>query len=240
MGKRNDWLGDLMLRYGEQEDRLIRDGETRWRGKVSDSMDAMVRDLGAGILPAVLILDSAGSAPAIPAPKKRIRAARAKAVSVSAAVRALALTIAAAVVLSVGACVVSPTVRGLTKQVFTSVLGAESVPARTPDSYIIPSPGEDFSLTNEAEGDNMLARWFTSDRMEALVEIAYRLPENTSADAGEVVTVGDMWGTYRETGGTGVLILRDGDVYIHVEFWGADREEIMRYAEALVQANTAQ
>ena len=92
------------------------------------------------------------------------------------------------------------------------------------------------TVTDEAAGENMVYRWFNGGRRQVLVEIAAQLPEGdaTVADA-EAVAVGGVPGFYSESART--LLLVDGETKLLIRYWNGGREEIMEYAETLVEAN---
>lgn len=166
----------------------------------------------------------------------------AKAAGASIPARALAVAVSAAVLVGAGAYAASPSVRAYAQRAVTAHAqadGTASRRARQPRDYVIPSPGEGFEVTEESESERMTARWFTARRQQVLVEIAYKLPDELvkTADV-EFVTVGGLPGTVYETDGIELMILRDGDVYILIEYFNADRQELTDYAEALAALNS--
>ena len=103
---------------------------------------------------------------------------------------------------------------------------------------MIPDPGEEYAVTDEAVSQTLVYRWYSSREKELLVEIAYRLPEEQTLDGPvEYRAVGGMWGTYAEAERTRLLILRDSDVLILIELFGGEEEELKAYAQHLAEAN---
>lgn len=211
-------LDELFREYERQEEKRCKAVNEQWKSRVPESMDSMVRALALG---------------AIPAKPKLMKAVAAGSAAV--ALKVTAVAVASALTLGVGAYAVSPAVRDCVDSIIS---GKAYDQKRGPKDYVIPDPGEDYSLTDEASGENMTAKWFTSDKAELMVQIAYRLPEDpNSSENVDLVTVGPLWGTYQEAENTGLLILRDGEILILIETWGAERAELMSYAEMLVQSN---
>lgn len=157
----------------------------------------------------------------------------ARAGAAAAAAKAVVISVTAAAVLCAGSYALSPTVRSAVD----GLVGIEApAPSKQPGEYIIPSPGEDFSVTDEAEGERMAARWFKSDRQQVMVQIAYRMPEDIDTGQ-EFITVGGLPGTLTEADDTETLTLRDGTVIIRIQYFNADREELIGYAERLISMN---
>ena len=234
MARRNDWLEKLLWEYAAAEDRRLSAAEQTWRRRVPPELDETVRRLQSGDLPPKPLLGRPCPARSLP------HAAPARAAGGLTAGRVTLLSAAAAALLAGGAYTLSPPLRAAVNALFCppAQQQEEHVQQRTPREYVLPSPGEEFTVTDEAVGETMQGRWYTSEEMEVLVQVAYRLPEDTShTENVELVTVGRLWGTYHEAGGTRLLILRDGEVFIHIEFWGAEKETLFAYAELLAAAN---
>lgn len=234
MRKNEDWLGELMREYALRLDRTIERDEREWRDRVPESLDNRVAALAAGAIPFEPALDRL-----MPRPSTVVKKAASAAAKGGMALKAIAITVAAAAAVSAGACAASPAVRGRVGGLLAACARiSDTRSALSPGDYIIPSPGEGFTVTDEAKSANMHGCWFTSDDREALVQIAASLPEGTevSEDA-EAIPVGDRWGTIEETESTCVLILNDGGVMIRVEFWGAQRDEVIDYAAGLLAEN---
>lgn len=173
------------------------------------------------------------SGSAVPAGRAAVKAA-AKA---GAAAKILAVIVGGSVLIGAGSYAASPAVRERVGRLF-SYAHTDRAARRSPGEYVIPSPGEGFSVTDELVSEYMHGCWFTMGEREVLVQIAEELPPEAGQDGGaEVVTVGGAWGTYAETGDTLTLILHDGDVLIRIETLGADREGLLAYAAALLAAN---
>lgn len=154
----------------------------------------------------------------------------------AAGLKLLSLAVAASAVIGAGAYAVSPAVRTFTMELMGI---SERAQGREPAAYVIPDPGGSFTLSDEAVGAQMSYRWFSSATQELIVEIAYEVPEEMEpGEDPEVVTVGPLWGTLTRTERTQLLILRDGDVYIILEYFHADRDELLSYAERLVAVNS--
>lgn len=171
-----------------------------------------------------------------------VRVGRAKAAGASAAVKTLAVAVSASVLIGVGVCAASPAVseraRSLMPQSRIRAEQGADRPAKKPGDYIIPSPGEDFEVTDESQSERVTARWFTAERSQVLVEIAYKLPDElVRTEDIEYVTAGGLPGTLYETEEMSILILWDGDVYILIEYFNAGDSALMDYAAALAATN---
>lgn len=231
MHKNDDWLGELMHQYALRLDRDIERDEAQWRDRVPESLDKRITALAAGILPAESALERL--APRHTGAGKRA----ASAVKTGTALRTIAIAAASAAVISVGAFTVSPTVRERVDAWF-DICAVQARRAAAPGEYIIPSPGERYTVTDEAQSARMHGCWFTSEEREVLVQIAQSLPDGAEvSDDAEAVVVGGCAGLIEENGDTQVLILDDGGVMIRVELWGGDRDEIIDYAGRLLSAN---
>ena len=110
---------------------------------------------------------------------------------------------------------------------------------RSPGAYTIPSPGEEYAVSDELTSDSLAYKWFTYNDHEVLVLIAYSLPES-EAEPGEreAAAVGDAAGWYSESGESRVLELRDGGVLIRVVFYNAERDDVFDYAGRLLSENS--
>ena len=109
---------------------------------------------------------------------------------------------------------------------------------KNPGDYAVPSPGADFVLTDGAENERLVYRWYTLDRQEVLVQIARRLPEDElDGSPGETVMVGGTVGIYRASGERQVLLLQDGDVWIRIVFFAQNRDALLDYAARLAAEN---
>lgn len=167
-----------------------------------------------------------------------------KAAGASLGAKAAAIAVSAAVLAGAGTCAISPAAREYAVRAISAVIQSvqpEKSAARQPGAYIIPSPGEDFTVTDESQSERMTAKWFAGGRRQMLVEIAYKLPDElVKTEDIEYVTVGGLPGTLYETEGMELLVLRDGSVYILIEYFNAGREALMEYAEALLAQNAGE
>ena len=159
------------------------------------------------------------------------------------AAKAAAIALGAAAVVAVGAVTVSPTLRG---EVSALLSGAErpavvqSVQQQraVPGAYVIPSPGEDFAVTQTVDDERLVCRWFTSDTQELMVQIAYKLPQEITGLADtEPVEVNGTSAVYLEQGDQKLLELRDREVVIQIEYFNAEKDEVLAYAALLAEAN---
>jgi hypothetical protein len=108
-----------------------------------------------------------------------------------------------------------------------------------PGDYVIPSPGEDFTVTETVDDQRLVCRWFTSAEQELMVQIAYKLPlEITGAEGTEIIDLnGRVAAVYLEQGEQKLVELRDGEILLQIEYYNADKEEVLAYAAALAEAN---
>ena len=219
----------LTREFALRMDRQIEREDREWSDRVPESMDRMAAGLLSGSLPAVYIF---GEPTVIHSAKRLARRA-----SRALAVRITAVALAASAAVGAGGYAASPALRETVSAVLTAQR-SETAPERTPGEYVIPSPGEGFSVTDEAVGTKTRGCWFTSADREMLVQIACRLPEGAElSDDAELLFVDDVPAYYEQTDTTRVLLLRDGGVLIRIEIWGAEQEELIDYARRLLEAN---
>ena len=107
--------------------------------------------------------------------------------------------------------------------------------AREPEEYSIPSPGEDYSLVEEAEGSRVRYAWFRSGEREILVELLFYAPEQP--EPAEPIQIGPLSGTLSESNIMQTLTLRDQTLYLVLQSVNVEREALLAYAAALVEAN---
>lgn len=201
--------------------------EEVWHSAVPASVDkAALAAIGGGLLPYTA-----------PAAGKTAGAFLAKAVKVA------GLSLAAAAVVAAGVVTVTPS---LQEGVAALLAGGErpvsaAQPAarrQAPGDYVVPSPGEDFALTEAVDDERLLVRWFTSEAQELMVQVAGRLPSEISGrEDAELVDLGGAVGSYLEQGEQKLLELRDGDVVLQITFYRAEKEEVLDYGILLAEAN---
>ena len=161
-----------------------------------------------------------------------------KAAGAVTAVKVLAVAAAGAAVIGMGTLAAVPAARqGLGQLLAPERAETAQTVSRLPGAYVIPSPGEDFTVTDQAQSDTLNARWFTSAHQQVLVQIARQLPEESSEGAAEAVTAGGLSGALYQSGSTQVLLLRDGDVLLRVQYFNGDRDTLLAYGQALAAAN---
>lgn len=107
--------------------------------------------------------------------------------------------------------------------------------AREPEEYSIPSPGEEYSLVEEAEGSRVRYVWFRAGEREILVELLFYAPEQP--ESAEPIQVGPLSGTLSESNIMQTLTLRDQELYLVLQSVNVEREELLKYALAVVEAN---
>lgn len=200
---------------------------------IDRAADRAFRQMEAWIAAGV-ILSPAPEAPPLP----KAAGTATKAAGAAAALKATAVTLSAALLISAGGYLASPTLR----QTVNGVLGIEAASpdtrrsARAPADYVIPSPGEGYELREDLSTETVAAKWFVAERRLLMVQIAKELPEEPTG-VGEVVTVGDMVGMAYEIDGDQQLLLRDGELSILIKMYNADRQELLDYAEQFALAN---
>lgn len=156
-----------------------------------------------------------------------------------------AITVGAAALIGAGGYIASPAVRGAIDSAIQiqsretgSVSVREAQEQKHPGDYIIPDPGDGFTLREEVAADHTAARWFEDGNRQLMVQIAWQLPEEPDEDDRlKTVVVGGIPGTLYDVDGDKQLILRDGRVVILIKMWQADTDEILAYASALTEAN---
>lgn len=205
-------------------------GEIRWRDQVPASTDRAAErafsEMDAGIA-AGLPLAAVG---------REAAGAAAKAAGTAVGIRVLAIAVAAAAVVGAGGYAAVPAVRQYVHRLAGAVLPASR--DRSPEDYVIPSPGEAFRVQEEVVNDRMAVRWFRSDTQLFLVEIAYELPEGAVPnDSPEYVTVAGRAAALYESEDIGLVILSDGALSILVECFNADRQTLLDYAALLAAQN---
>ena len=224
MPEQTDAFESMMRELVRDEGARLLEGEKAWRGLVPDSIDKV----------AYAAIAAGTAAKAAPA---------AAGFAVKNIIKAAAVAVAASLVVTGGACVVSPAFRARVSDLLTGTEGAGSAYVqknadKTPGSYAIPSPGDAYEITDEAVSERVQYKWFTSDEREILVEVAYRLPGNDAEAAGEVLVLsGGLWGAYTEDGGTKTAVLHDGDIDVRITFSNAEKDDILSYAELIASQN---
>lgn len=217
----------LMREHIDRRGAWLLSENARWAGSVPEHTDRAAEKAFRTL--------SACAAAGAPLPVPSVLARSAKAAAVGAGIKALAVTLAASAVIGAGAYAAAPKVHELLGAAHSVTANARHL---APADYVIPDPGGDFTLTDEGASNKMAYRWFGSPEQELIVEIAYALPDEAVQDEKiEVMNAGSMWGTVSEAEHTQLLILRDGDVFIVIEYFNAGREELAAYAEAFAQAN---
>ncbi len=157
------------------------------------------------------------------------------------ALKIAAVTVGAAALIGLGSYAAVPALR----EAVNDSLGAAQTQslrevqreAKAPADYVIPSPGEDYSLKEELSTGTVAAKWFVAERRLLMVQIAPSLQETPPADS-ETVTVGAMVGALWEQEGDRLLLLHDGQVTVLIRMFNAERQEILDYAEAFAEANS--
>ena len=229
----------LLRSYALRLDREIAVEDAAWGGRVPERLDRRIEalTLGAGAAGAAAL---AGTGLRKTTTVGRF-GARLGRLGLLGAIKGLVAALAAAALLLGGAYLVSPVVRETVENAVSGLRTAPEPSTALPDSpadWVIPSPGADFKLRDEAGSGTMQGRWFTNEARECMVQIAARLPGGSSlGDGAEPVEIGGLPGEYQDTGLTQVLLLRAGDTLIRIEFWGAERGEVIEYAERLIESN---
>lgn len=160
---------------------------------------------------------------------------RAGGAGASAALKLAAVTTSAAVLLGAGSYIASPAVRDAVNGALGAARTADAG-SRRPADYVIPSPGEGYTLRADVATDTMAAKWFVADRRLLMVQISGQLPEEPEGD-GEIVVVGGMVGMAYDVEGDRQLIIRDGENSILIKMFNADRQELLDYAAVFAAAN---
>ncbi len=140
--------------------------------------------------------------------------------------------------ISTAAYRVSPSLREAAAPLLSSLPFVSSLQReeRTPGDYIIPSPGEDFAVTQEMATESMVYRWFSSEDANVLVQVATVLPAISSVSE-EGVQIGAMQGACGETDGGVYVQLQEGEVFIRIVWSGGDREALLDYAALFEEVN---
>lgn len=149
-----------------------------------------------------------------------------------AAVKAAVISVTAAAVLIAGSCALVPVIRSAVDRAAIE----ETAKAKAPADYEIPSPGDDFTVTDEASSERIAARWFKSDHQQVMVQIAYSLPDSSLVGQ-EYAAVCGIPAAVTETDDTQILTIQHGDVFIQIQYFNAERAELIAYAERLISMN---
>lgn len=228
----NEWFDSLPQDTIEAEGERLLKMEEEWHDRVPEHMDRAAEramDRSQDTLLAGLLLPLAL--------KPRSRGA-AKPLS---AAKIAAIALAGTVTVTAGVYAASPTLRQeLTQLLAPTVQTVETQPGQKTDAeeqvFQIISPGEEYSIVEQGEGDNVRYCWFASDRGAILVEVLFYMPERTPGET-ETVIVGGLPGSFTDTGSTRILVLESEENYLVIQASGAEREEILSYAEQLIAAN---
>ncbi len=226
-------FGSLMKEMVRTEGEELLKVEETWHAAVPKSTDEAAMAAIGTVMP--FAAPAAGSAAAGHA---------AAGAAVGKAVKTAAVALAALAVVAVGAVTVSPTLRdnvsalltgGNSSAVSQSVHQGRAVPG----DYMIPSPGEGFTVTQAVDDERLLCRWFTSDVQELMVQVAYKLPaEIAGAEGSEPVRLGEtIAAVYFEQGEQKIVELRDGEIVLQVEYFNAEKDEVLAYAALLAEVN---
>ena len=222
MTRKNDDFALLMDALAREEGaRLLRENEA-WRDRVPEKGDRAVRAglaaLGAG-LAAAGVRRSAGLLRRVLLP--------------------LLAGVTAAAVAAGGVVAAVPSLRESFCAWLSAPGGAAAVgAARSPGDYLIPAPGEDFTLREESRSDTVQYKWFEAGERAALVELALRLPEDGSVpESAEPAAVGSLRGFCWQRDAAWYLTLTDGEVSILISLKNADREALFTYAALFAAAN---
>ena len=236
----------LLREWACDEDRVIQAADRRGAAFDTAALDEALRALAAGEAapafrcgaPDYLPEGPAACSPAGVSP----RDGRAAGTAPLTAGKLLLISLAAALAICGGAVAASPGLRGAAAEWFGTIgLFAEqrtgSETDKAPGDYVIPSPGEGFRVTDETRSERLAAVWYTAERRQVMVQIAYALSEDAALSDAEELELGGLTGWCREREGTVRLTLRDGKVWISVQYFNADRETAEAYAEAIVASN---
>lgn len=219
-----DIFESMMRELVQTEGAKLLEEEKVWRGRVPEHIDKTAH-----------LALSAGAAAQAP-----IRAGFAA----RHAVRAAAGIVAAAIAVTGGTLAVSPAARARAAELFGGAEAASGAyvarrSEKTPGDYVIPAPGGDYTVTDEASSERIRYKWFTSSEREVLVEVAYRLASGAydAADAEFVFLSDGSMGTYREDDSSASVVLQDGEIDIRITFSNAVQEDVLSYTEQLIAAN---
>lgn len=146
-----------------------------------------------------------------------------------------AIALAGAVTATAGVYAASPSLRAELAPFFSGST-QQTETAAVPKGYQIPSPGDQFSVVENGEGDQVLYTWYASGEQAILVEVLNYFPEDMTK-GGEAVSVGGLQGYYTEGGNAKTLVLQNGAVSFVVQASGVERSEIFAYAGQLVEVN---
>lgn len=220
-----DVFESMMRELVQTEGAKLLEEEKLWRGRVPRDIDSAAR----------MALSSGAIIKAAAPVKAGIAAGH--------GARIAAAIVAAAVAVSGGIYAASPAVRARTAELFggsgasTGIFAARQA-EKSPADYIIPAPGEDYEITDEATGDSMRYIWFTSSEREVLVEIANRLTDGAYDPGAEILFLSDgSMGAYSGGEDSASLVVQDGDIDIRVTFSNAEQDDVLSYAELLIAAN---
>lgn len=225
----NEWFRSLDSDTVEREGTRLLRLEREWHDRVPERADRAAKDviaLSRFAALAVLLSPLLLRRPAF-RPVGRLVS------SIAGKIVAAALIVA--VTVSAGVLVVSPElqsrlgIRGGTEPRQTEL-------AAEPRTYRIPSPGEQFTVTENGEGDQVRYIWFTSEDQIILVEVLNYYPEEMTRGA-EAISVGGTPASYSEGGNAKTLVVQDGDISLVIQASGFVRDEILAYAGLLLEAN---
>lgn len=230
MTERKDELyGAIFKEMAETEGKKLLREEKSWRKRVPEAVDAAAM---------AAILGMPFDPPAKTPEKLTIKAPKAAGLS-AAAVTAVSLAAAAAI--GVGAYAGVPAVRDSVNGAFSSfgsVIAGKAVKSVEPGVIEIPSPGDEFVITDEVRSDRIAYKWFTSEDSEVLVEVAYNmLLSSGEQENAEKVNIGGVEGYYYRSDDKELLTMKKDEVYIRIAYFNSDRAELERYASELIRQN---
>ncbi len=101
--------------------------------------------------------------------------------------------------------------------------------------FQIISPGDEFEIAEQMDGNRVSYVWFKSSEGEILVELLFYEPE-PFADA-EAIRIGALDGELSERDVLLTLTLRYGTNYLVIKSAHLEREDVLNYAARLIEAN---
>lgn len=224
----NAWFETLQQDYIEQEGTRLLALEQEWRGRVPERMDR----LAAATVSSARSRVNAGFPIFIIPPYQRR-----KEQGLLQAAKTTAIVLAAATAVAAGTYTLS---RSAPEPVKTSVEQTQPddrsgfVHSDTAEFRFI-SPGDAFEIAEQMDGNRVRYVWFKSPDSEILVELLFYEPE--TASAAEPIRIGALEGVISEMDGALTLTLRDGKNFLVIKSARIEREDVLRYADRLVEEN---
>ncbi len=224
----NAWFETLQQDYIEQEGERLMALEREWHGRVPERMDRLA---------ATTVSDARSRVDAglplflVPPGQKS------KGYNLLRTVKTTAIVLTAATAVAAGTytLLAQGTAPGRSAVEATQPTLQNTAMTQDASEFQIISPGDEFEIAEQMDGNRVSYVWFKSSEGEILVELLFYEPE-PFADA-EAIRIGALDGELSERDVLLTLTLRYGTNYLVIKSAHLEREDVLNYAARLIEAN---